>query len=536
MKKKADYAERKKASMLAKAEKWQDRTAELLVVLLLCVQPLYLNAERYIRLTWHKFLFFTVCMCFILLAVIIVWTYRLSRSPRLLPAGRFRAADWAVIGFAAVTLISALFSPFRTVMNVWVGIPEPNGRYDGAITQLMYVAAYFIISRWYKPRARDFALFGVSASLIGAIGILQFYGMDFLKLWPSNMSDYRVDNLYNIFFRSTLGNVDIVSTYVCVAILLCGFLFVRESKSKLRPLWLAASALNFWLMELAGADSGRIGVLAAVILALTFIVESQKTLGRFLMLGASWAAVYALQKLLYDVVILETRNAGSLIPYAAAAILFAVAGALLVTIRTGRVGGAGSAVKWKLGVVLTVVFIIAAIGGVEVLGRRDAASDNPGRIYEMREVLHGNFRDELATYRIYIWRNALSVYPEHPVIGSGPDTFKNVFPEEAQGIVGEQYDKAHNEYLQILICQGAIGLLCYLAFIGLVFIKPVKGSFTDPMLMAVLAAFAGYCIQAFFNISLPIASQILWVFAGILSGAAAEQETLLDRKPKVKAA
>jgi len=154
---------------------------------------------------------------------------------------------------------------------------------------------------------------------------------------------------------------------------------------------------------------------------------------------------------------------------------------------------------------------------VEVLGRWDEGEAYPGRIYEIREVMHGNLRDEYATYRIYIWRNALSVYPEHPIIGSGPDTFLNVFPEESHGIVGEQYDKAHNEYLQILICQGILGLFCYLVFLGAVFARPISESFRNPMTMAVLAAFTGYCIQAFFNISLPIASQILWVFAGMLT-------------------
>jgi len=32
-----------------------------------------------------------------------------------------------------------------------------------------------------------------------------------------------------------------------------------------------------------------------------------------------------------------------------------------------------------------------------------------------------------------------------------------------------------------------------------------------------LAAFIGYCAQAFFNISVPIVSQYLWLFAGMLA-------------------
>ena len=532
MKKKGDFIERKKAAMLAKAEVWQDRVAELLVVLLICVQPLYFNTARYIRLTWHKFVFFTICMCVVLLGVLIIWVFRLTRKPLLLPQGKPVIADWAVLGFAAVTLVSAIFSPFRSEASVWVGVPE---RYDGAFTQLMYVAAFFIVSRWYKPRTRDFAIFGISAILIALIGIFQFYGMDFFKLWPNDRPEWRVDNFYSIFFRSTLGNVDIVSTYVCVAVLLCGFLFVRGAESKWRPLWLAGSALNFWLMDLAGADSGRVGALAAAVLAMPFIIENRKTIGRFLILGSSWLAVYTLQNLFYDRLIQKAGNEKSLILFTAVFIVLLAAGAVLIRRRERdpgtehdvageqegeSIGAAPAPVKWKLGVVLIAAIAVIGVAGIEALGRRDAETENPGRLYEFREMLHGNVKDEFATNRIYIWRHALAVFPKNPIIGSGPDTFENAFPPEAQYAYGENYDKAHNEYIQILICQGILGLACYLVFLGGVLYKPMPAAFKDPILMAVLAAFAGYCVQAFFNISLPIASQVLWVFAGILSKAA----------------
>jgi len=175
-------------------------------------------------------------------------------------------------------------------------------------------------------------------------------------------------------------------------------------------------------------------------------------------------------------------------------------------------------VKWELGVILIVVCVVVGIAGVEVLGRRTAdAGGSAGVKVEMREILHGNISDEFGTNRVYIWRNALRVFPDNPIIGSGPDTFRNAFPIDAQLEYGEMYDKAHNEYLQILICQGILGLLCYLVFLGCVLFKSVPRAFKDPVIMAVLAALAGYCVQAFFNISHPVASQMLWVFAGILA-------------------
>jgi O-antigen ligase len=374
----------------------------------------------------------------------------------------------------------------------------------------MYVAVYFIVSRWYTPRVRDFGVFGVFAVIVGLIGVLQFYGWDIFKLWPVDEPEWYVENFYNIFFRSTLGNVNIVSTFVCVALLLCGFLFVCV-KSKWRPVWLFAAALNFWLMELAGADSGRVGTLAGVLFALPFVVGNRGYIGRFMILGSCFAAVYSLQRQLYNVGVLGTQTAASLLPFWLAAVVLALAGVLLA--RNSPPPEQGAKTRWKLGVAISAGIIAAGLIGIEVLGSR--VEDTGHILFQAREILHGNMRDEFGTNRGYIWRIALENF-SHPILGTGPDTFLNAFPAEAQGVYGQMYDKAHNEYLQIMVCQGILGLAAYLAFLGDSLRQAVIRAFRDPMIFAALAAFVGYLAQAFFNISLPIVAQMLWILAGIL--------------------
>jgi len=458
-------------------------------------------------------------MCVILVAVVLVLIAKLVGGNKIFSLKSLSVADFAVLGFALVTLISALFSPYKDAVDVWNGLPE---RHDGAFTQLFYVLIFLIIAHWYKPRTRDFGIFGISAIAIGLIGILQFYGMDFLKLWPNEVgSEYRVDNFYSIFFRSTLGNVNMVATYVCVTILLCGFLYVKVESSKWRYVWLAGSAACFWLMLIGGSESGMVGVLGTVVLAIPFIIQKREHIGRFLILGASWVGVFTLQKLLYDVKILEAETAIGL--YAVVTIVL-LAGGLALTLLKKKSNEADSEkpVKWKLGVVLMVAVIAAGFAGVEVLGKQlgetGLAKRNP--ISEAREILHGRIEDRFGSHRVYIWRNAIEEFPsDNPVIGSGPDTFWEVFPNKAEAIElhAQTFDKAHNEYLQVLICQGILGLLCYLVFLGYLLAKAVPKALKDPLLMAVLAGFMGYCVQAFFNISLPIASQMLWVMAGVLA-------------------
>jgi hypothetical protein len=493
---------------------------------MLCVQPLYFNQHRYFGLTGHKYRFFLFCMGFILAAAVLVLLAKLIGKQKLFSLKNFSVADWAVLGFALVTLVSALFSPFRAVADVWGGIAE---RHDGAITQLLYVAVFLIVAHWYKPRERDFGFFGISAAIIGLIGILQFYGMDFLRLWPWHDERFSEEFFtpYTIFFRSTLGNVNMVATYVCVAILLCGFLFIKvEPKWRAwRYVWLGGSASCFWLLILATSDSGMVGVIVTMILAVPFIVQNRETIGRFMILAASWAGVFTLQRLFYNSMVLEAETTGRIGLYTLMTLML-LAGGLFVLKKVK----AEWAVKRRFGVIAMVVVIAAGVGVVEILGRQTGEEAiGRGRVTELREVLHGNIADEFGSHRVYIWRNAVKAVPENPIIGSGPDTFIYAFPAEAQGFYGQQYQNAHNEYLQILICQGFLGLLCYLLFLGSLFIKVIPKAFKNPLLMAVTAGFTGYIVQAFFNISLPIASQLLWVTAGILACLVREENKNISK-------
>jgi hypothetical protein len=489
---------------------------------MLCIQPLYLNSERYIGLTGHKYNFFVFCMTVISIAVILLLLAKLAGGYKLITVKNLSIADWALLAFALVTLASALFSPHRAVIDIWGGLPE---RHDGAITQLFYVLIFFIIAHWYKPRVRDFGIFGISAIIIGLIGVFQFYGMDFFRLWPNQQfmydritpNPYHVQNFYDIYFRSTLGNVNMVATYVCVAVLLCGFLYVKMEASKWRYVWLAGSASCFWLMIIGGSESGMVGVLVTVVLAIPFIIGDRKHIGKFLILASSWAGAYALQRLFYNSMILETEQAlGMYFTLTAVLLACGLALTLLFKNKGGEVD-TQKPLKWKLGVIVMAGVIAVGIAGVEVLGRQQ---ENWRPIYEAREVLHGRAEDNFGSARVYIWRNALEAFPnDNPLIGSGPSAFWQAFPNKAETIAtyGVTFDKAHNEYLQVLICQGVLGLLSLLIFLGYLFIKAVPRALENPLLMVVLAGFTGYCVQAFFNISLPIASQMLWVMAGVLA-------------------
>ena len=147
-----------------------------------------------------------------------------------------------------------------------------------------------------------------------------------------------------------------------------------------------------------------------------------------------------------------------------------------------------------------------------------------GFLYEASELMHGRWNDDFGSGRLYIWRNILELVPEHPLIGGGPDTLGlrtdaafERYDETLGILIHSSIDAAHNEYLNILVNQGAIALLLYLVALAVSAVKWVRYSTKDPVVAICGSAILGYCIQAFFGISSPISTPYFWMALAFLN-------------------
>ena len=119
--------------------------------------------------------------------------------------------------------------------------------------------------------------------------------------------------------------------------------------------------------------------------------------------------------------------------------------------------------KWAL--ICVIAALIAAAAAVYCFGSRMG-----GFLYEASELMHGRWDDRFGTGRIYIWRNVIQLVPEHLLLGGGPDTLGlrtdaafERYDETLGTLIHSTIDTAHNEYLNILVNQGLLALLSYLA-------------------------------------------------------------------------
>lgn len=127
--------------------------------------------------------------------------------------------------------------------------------------------------------------------------------------------------------------------------------------------------------------------------------------------------------------------------------------------------------------------------------------------------------------RLFIWARTVEYLFDRPFLGSGPDTFDRVFEmstEEAVLYFGSDdiyVDKAHNEYLQMIVTLGFPASALYLFFLIRILFRSGKVILSKQYNIYVLCFSSGilsYIIQAFFNISVVSVAPLFWSMLGLL--------------------
>lgn len=135
--------------------------------------------------------------------------------------------------------------------------------------------------------------------------------------------------------------------------------------------------------------------------------------------------------------------------------------------------------------------------------------------------------EDYGSGRITIWKNALKVVPKYFWLGSGIDTFGYVYSQNNEGLY---YDKAHNEYLQILITEGIFSLILYLSLLLTLFVDGIKSN--NKLVWILMMAFVGYALQAFLNIRVNTVAPTFYIIMGMMAGLISQEKV----KTKIKKA
>ena len=145
-------------------------------------------------------------------------------------------------------------------------------------------------------------------------------------------------------------------------------------------------------------------------------------------------------------------------------------------------------------------------------------------LHEAHCLLRGQADPGFGSGRLHIWGEVLERIPKRLWLGAGPDTmlygglkpFQRYDSQMGRTIVA-QIDAAHNEYLNILYHQGIFALGAYLSLLILLARRWIAQAPTSAGAAILGAGCLGYCIQAFFGISMCTAALFFWTALALLA-------------------
>ncbi len=145
-----------------------------------------------------------------------------------------------------------------------------------------------------------------------------------------------------------------------------------------------------------------------------------------------------------------------------------------------------------------------------------------------------DFDDGGGRARIDEWRIGLAAFAAYPVIGSGPEGYRVVFPDHVDADYARRHgrevapDRAHNGILDVGITTGLPGAALYVAAAAWLLVRSWRGVRRGDILVIGLAGgVAGYLVQQQFLFPVAEIDPVFWVFAGMLVAATRRQEPWL---------
>ena len=487
---------------------------------LVCFGMPLIFTRFYFNITETKHIFFLTCslvyaLALVLIAILFPAGYGVAKPERKPVA----PAIWLLIAFFGCLVLGGVLG----------GHPEDaffgqNNRYQGILTTFTYCVVVFALSRQTLDLRFAEAATAAGAALVGALGLLNHYGIDPFG-FMTKLTEFDRGR-----FLSTIGNADFYGSYFTLAFPVTFGLFLHAERKHTRALSVSALILASFGALVAGSDSTALGMIAAAVVFPLVLFGDPRSFRRYFL---GWA-VFALCALSFGFLSPVLPSATYLSafcvivskPPVALGLLIACLAVwlLLKKAQPDRLLRARKA-YWVVLLVATIlgaaalILLNTALSGIPLGGAEN----------------YLRFSESWGTDRGKIWAFCLRVYgsfsPVQKLFGGGPgalyhaDALTHVFTDAA-------LDTAHNEYLQYLLVSGGAGLLSFLGFLALTLITGAKKSLSDPRSRGLIVAVAAYAVQALVNISQPASTPLFFVFCGLILSISAQPDDVLWRKSR----
>ena len=494
------------------------------LVLMFSVFPLFAT-DAYFNIRHDKYHLFLGLTGVMMIAVFLITLYMnfdtpkdTQKSPDDVWYKKLSVTDWAMLAFLGVCVISTLFSS-----NVSDAVFGTQGRNNGLLLMAFYVGAYFAVSRFFYQFEYIFLVFAGVSSAVYLLAVLNSIYIDPLGMFTAFYENLDVYAETLKDFTSTIGNKNLMSSYICVSLPVFITLSVHSQKLIYRALYLLASALGFMSLMSADSDSGILGMAVIAVILLIWYSKRIAHLKRYML---AITVMFASAKLLRFIYFLADDNTKGIDQFQQIFVYsntgyililtFAIITAVLYFIDFKKPEIVFSnAVPTTLGVIALLGFI----GGIGIIIYYSCFNLN-AELDTWERLLRYN--DSWGTHRGFMWTRSLWIFNDASVFeklfGVGPDMFYSAFSPYFADLMhygDSSTNAAHNEYLNYLVTIGIAGLGAYLVAIGSSIRNAIKSACKNPLAIVCISAVICYSAQAIVNIAQPITTPLLFLFIGL---------------------
>lgn len=192
-----------------------------------------------------------------------------------------------VLGFWLWSGLSTLCSPYP--QTAFFG----TGRLDGFLTLSLFMVLFLLVSTFGRPAKWQLGLFGISMSLCCVLSLIQSTNRNPLLLYPEGMGWKDGYIRYASQFMGTIGNIDLLSAVLCIAIPLF-WVSILRLRSKQRFLLCIPLALCLTVLLIIRVEAGFVGVFGGVLLTLPVVAPLSNPGRKRLAIAAGVLALLAL--------------------------------------------------------------------------------------------------------------------------------------------------------------------------------------------------------------------------------------------------
>lgn len=481
--------------------------SEIYIFVIIILFPIMVDKTGFFHILECKWNYFVIISTtYISLSIIVFLYYLIVKKANYLRHIKFSMVQWTAIAFLLVNILSCFTSPFFRSYNLFIGV----GRGEGLIVMSLYILTFLFVSIFATFKKRHILYFSISSIILNLIAVLQYIGFN-----PFNMYQDGIGT-HNVSFMTTIGNIDFISAMYCIllAVSLSSFIFLEDSKCN-KIIHLLSIYLGFFILGIIDVTSGKVAFLSILVLFFPYIVKNNKRLARFIIIIATILMAYCSNIMLNPEYHYDISKLGIYFQFNYITLLFILVCLILILLAKKLYSTYYSIDNKKI-----IKSFYLSIGVLMLLGILVLYFVNfkSGMLYEMHELLHGNFDDDFGTYRIFLWKRTFKLVYQFPILGSGPDSFAIRFMARYTSDIASIgpltiNDTAANVYFTMLINLGIVGLFTYLSFIFFQLKEGIKNmnNYSKILFITLIC----YLIQDFFNLSVVIVSPLFWLLMGL---------------------